>query len=250
MIVNHKYKFIFFKSIKTGGTSMEIALSKFTSDNDIVTEILEEEEEALRNNLGKNNKNAGNLRPHSTAADLLKFLETPQYKDKDIFNSYFKFTIIREPIDLFLSQFFFFKSKIYSKHYSYPRSYDINKWIYELKHKTLKKDVVNISQRNWNIYSLNNKLIVDDYITYSKDSGPGSKMYEDCTRISEKLNFPENLADIFYNTRAKTGYRKKDKVTLTKDSLDFIEDDSRREREITGMKLARKEYEEQVLPLL
>ena len=254
MIVNHKYKFIFFKSGKTGGSSMEIALSKFTSDNDIVTKLIEEEEEALRNNLGKNNKNAGDLRVHSTAADLLKFLEAPQYKDKDIFNSYFKFTIIREPIDLWLSHYFYIhnrkrlkrRGKSNQLHYG---SNDINKWIDNIKHKRL-GDWKHISEGNWNVYSLNNKLIVDDYITYSKDSGPGSKMYEDCTRISEKLNFPENLADIFFNTRVKTEYRKKDKVTLTKDSLDFIEEVSRREREITGMKLARKEYEKLVLPLL
>ena len=48
MIVNHKYKFIFFKSKKVGGTSMEIALSKFTSDSDIVTKIMKDEEEALK----------------------------------------------------------------------------------------------------------------------------------------------------------------------------------------------------------
>lgn len=250
MIINHKHKFIFFKSKKTGGTSMEIALSKFTSDSDIVTRIIEEEEEALRNNLGKNNKNAGDLRVHSTAADLLKFLEAPQYKDKDIFNSYFKFTIIREPIDLFISFFFFGsfpKGKGWLKYF--PKGYDINEWIYELKHKRV-FDRFNISESNWNIYSLNNKLIVDDYITYSKDSGPGSKMYEDCSRISKKLNFPENLADIFYNTRAKTQYRSIDKVKLNKESLDFIEEVSRREREITGMKLARKEYEDEKFPLL
>ena len=54
---------------------------------------------------------------------------------------------------------------------------------------------------------------------------------------------PKNLADIFYSTRAKTQYRTKDKVKLYKESLDFIEEVSRKEREVTGMKLARKEYE-------
>ena len=68
-------------------------------------------------------------------------------------------------------------------------------------------------------------------------------MYEDCTRISEKLNLPENLADLFYNSKAKTQYRKKDKVTLYKESLDFIEEMSKSERDITGMKLDRKKYQ-------
>ena len=238
MIINHKYKFIFFKSKKVGGTSMEIALSKFTSDSDIVTKIMKDEEEALRDNLGINNKNASGLVNHSSAADLLKFLEAPQYKDKDIFNSYFKFTIIREPVDLFISRYFFQKETSINN----PVPDNINDWIKMLKdRRSYGKN--NVSEENWRIYSLNDKLITDDYITYSKDSGPGSKMYEDCSRISKKLNLPENLADIFYSTRAKTQYRTKDKVKLYKESLDFIEEVSRKEREVTGMKLARKEYE-------
>ena len=238
MIINHKYKFIFFKSKKVGGTSMELALGKFTTDSDIVTRIRSEEEEALRDNLGINNKNAGNLVNHSTAADLLKFLEAPQYRDKDIFNSYFKFTIIREPVDLFVSKYFFQKNSGPKN----PPPDDINDWVKQLKdRRSYGKN--NVSEENWRIYSLNNKLITDDYITYSKDSGPESKMYEDCSRISEKLNFPENLADIFYNTRAKTQYREKVKVTLSKESIDFIEEMSKPEREVTGMKIAREEYE-------
>ncbi len=238
MIINHKYKFIFFKSKKVGGTSMEIALSKFTSDSDIVTRIMKEEEEASRDNLGINNKNADGLVNHSTAADLLKFLEASQYKDKDIFNSYFKFTIIREPVDLFISRYFFQKKTSINN----PVPDNINDWVKMLKdRRSYGKN--NVSEENWRIYSLNNKLITDDYITYSKDSGPGSKMYEDCSRISERLNFPENLADLYYNIRAKSQFRPKDKVKLYKESIDFIEEMSRKERQVTGMKLARKEYE-------
>ena len=237
MIINHKYKFIFFKSKKVGGTSMEIALSKFTTDNDIVTRIMKDEEEALRGNLGLNNRNANGLVNHSSAADLLKFLEAPQYKDKDIFNSYFKFTIIREPVDLFISRYFFQKETSINN----PVPDNINDWIKMLKdRRSYGKN--NVSEENWRIYSLNDKLIIDDFITYSKYSGPGSQMYEDCTRISEKLKLPENLADIFYNSRAKTQYRAKDRVFLSKESIDFIEEVSKREREITGMKLAREEY--------
>jgi hypothetical protein len=53
MIVSHKYRFIFIKTRKVGGTSVEIALSKFLGSDDIVTPIVPEDER-LRSTLGYN----------------------------------------------------------------------------------------------------------------------------------------------------------------------------------------------------
>ena len=44
MILSHKYKFIFLKTRKTAGTSLEIALSRFCEEGDINTRIPQEDE--------------------------------------------------------------------------------------------------------------------------------------------------------------------------------------------------------------
>ena len=51
MILCHKYRFIFLKTNKTAGTSVEIALSRFCEERDIVTH-LSPEEETLRESVG------------------------------------------------------------------------------------------------------------------------------------------------------------------------------------------------------
>ena len=80
MIINHKYKFIFIKSFKTAGTSLEIALSKFCSENDIITTIVEEDEK-IRKKIGysgpRNNKG---FSEHMSALEIKKKLK------KDISN--------------------------------------------------------------------------------------------------------------------------------------------------------------------
>ena len=51
MIVSHEHRFIFIKTRKTAGTSIEISLSKYCGPNDIITPIAEVDEK-IRESLG------------------------------------------------------------------------------------------------------------------------------------------------------------------------------------------------------
>lgn len=44
MIISHQHKFIFIKTKKTAGTSIEIALSKICGEQDIITPVSPEDE--------------------------------------------------------------------------------------------------------------------------------------------------------------------------------------------------------------
>ena len=104
MLLSHKYKFIFIKTKKTAGTSLEIELSKLMSQKDIVTPIKPAHPEHIPRNYIYNGRKLFN---HIMISDLKKIF--PEY----MFKNYFKFCVEREPVDKCLSDFFMYKSSLY-----------------------------------------------------------------------------------------------------------------------------------------
>jgi len=92
VIISHQYRFIFVKTLKTAGTSIEVFLSQHCGSDDVVTPILPQvEPHRPRNHDGYFN--------HIPAAAI---------RDRvgpDVWRSYFKFCVERNPWDKTLSYY-------------------------------------------------------------------------------------------------------------------------------------------------
>jgi len=126
MIISHKYKFIFIKTAKTAGTSIEVFLAGHCDESDIVTPIIPPEQSHLpRNFSGYFNPIPEILshKPHQAFRTLANFLRKKKFYNhisasliksrvsKSVWDNYFKFCIERNPWDKTLSHYYFVKSK-------------------------------------------------------------------------------------------------------------------------------------------
>lgn len=121
MILSHKYKFIFLKTAKAAGTSIEIALSKHLGDNDIITPI-SPPDEIIRRQLGYRGPQNFYVplrccSMRDIAGTLLTFRRKKFYNHMScqevrslvgdgVWNTYYKFCIERNPFDRVVSLYY------------------------------------------------------------------------------------------------------------------------------------------------
>jgi hypothetical protein len=120
MILSHKHKFIFVKTAKTAGTSIEVFLSRYCDSTDVVTPIEPPVEgHRPRNYLGfinpipeileKPGKIFSALRHSITSREKfyrhMPALQVRTRVPRDVWNSYFKFCVERNPWDKVLSHY-------------------------------------------------------------------------------------------------------------------------------------------------
>jgi hypothetical protein len=189
MIISHKQKLIFIKPQKTAGTSVELMLSRVCGDKDIITPLGFDPDPGVREKykarppqhyyrkrplkhwqvneiyyyLFKNMKANSNYWEH-LHPELIK-----QYVGDEIFYSYKKISIVRNPWDQAVSHY------LWQKKYGYKGGeYDFETY--------LEKSYVSL----FPFYYVNGEYIIDEMLRFEN-------LKADTQNLLEKLNISESL---------------------------------------------------------
>ena len=180
VIISHLHEFIFIKTRKTAGTSLEIALSRIAGPDDTITGI-SPQDEIMRQELGGRGSQHRSfparkwrlrewkrqirghpihLYNHMPARDIRRVV------GRQIWNDYFKFTIERNPWDLAVSAYY----------------WSIRKG----RHITFEEFIMSpalAKYSNWSLYSIRNRVAVDWVIRYEE-------LDDAVVELSEGLGLP------------------------------------------------------------
>ena len=210
MIISHKHKFIFVKTTKTAGTSIEIALSEFLGPEDVITPIISADEKTRAEFGFRGPQNYKVRLSRYGALDWLRVLKNrrrikyfhhipaqriKRYVGKKVWDEYSVFCFERNPYDKAVSRYFWDMA-------GFKKSVPMDDYFAAVSPTLLS---------NWHLYTGNGKLIVDFV-------GRFENLKEDLEFIRNRIGLPHPLE----LPRAKGQVRKE-----KKDYRDLLSDQSR-----------------------
>jgi len=231
MIVSHQHRFVFIKTRKTAGTSIEIALAEHCGPADIITPI-DEVDEQIRRELGHRGPQNFEVRQPASGlgglisrlfgrnvvrhynhapASLIRARIGPQSYD-----SYRKFCVVRNPWDRAVSVYFWRKNR--------PGSEKLDE---EMSFAEFVRDTPADVLSDAHIFTIDGAAAVDRFVRYEN-------LAEDLTTALAELGLP--AIDLPW---AKSGTRE------TKDHYSWIYDDESeaRIRELCAWEIDNLGYE-------
>ncbi len=151
MIASHAHRFVFVKTRKTAGTSLEIALSRHCGPSDIVTRISPEDERlrAAAGGVGpQNDDTSPSSYAHMGARRVIRVI------GREAWDDYFTFAVERNPFDVVASSY----------RYS-ARNARFTKTFAEFVRTPRRLDRLALNER---LYRLGGKVIVDEVYRYEE----------------------------------------------------------------------------------
>lgn len=238
MIISHKHKFIFIKTAKTAGTSIESYLAQFCGENDVIAphgyvqglnyeglfnpipELLYNsfKNRIIHYNILRAMKESGHkfIRRKKFDAHMPAILVKSRIPDS-IWNNYFKFTIERNPWDKVISHYY------QKNHVFLENTLTFEDFMSDRRHY--------LFPFNYNKYTDWRGNLIVDYLGYYEN------LYEDMKRITETIGIPfdeEKFPKHRSNTRKYRDYRR----FFSKDGMqkyrDMIEEAYCKEIEMHG----------------
>ncbi|MFT6153738.1 MAG: hypothetical protein ACJA1X_001083 [Bermanella sp.] len=170
MIISKRHKFIFIKTKKTAGTSLEIALSKICGPDDIITPI-SPTDEATRQQLGYRGPQNHQINGKESFYNHIGADQIEQYVDAEMWNTYYKFCFERNPFDKVVSWF-------YWEHQQTNPKPSITEFI-ESGHASLVG-----GPGGYDLYTKNNQLVVDHVCRFEN-------LQRELDNIEKHLNLPK-----------------------------------------------------------
>jgi hypothetical protein len=187
MILSHKYRFIFIKTNKTAGTSIEIALSKFCGETDIISPN-EAEDEILRRDMGgRPPQHYLSPLPDYRLIDIYRYIARRRKKHRfyhhmpafeikalvgdDIWNNYYKFCFERNPWDRVIS-FYYWRLKK-----------NPNQTLTEFIDSGILQTLQDFGYR---LYTIDDAIAVDRVCLYEN-------LEQEMEAVRNRLNLPEKL---------------------------------------------------------
>jgi hypothetical protein len=197
MIVSHRHRFIFIKTLKTGGTSIEIALSRYCGPNDVITSLTPEDEDLRRRIGGRGPQNERVPYSSWTPLDWARALRYRKslrfrrhwdaatirsYLDPEVWSTYFKFCFERNPWEKVISGYYY-------------RFQDREESALSLSEFILSGMANSLS--DYDRYSIDGEVAVDQICRFER-------LDEEMVRLAEEIGLPE-APEL---PKAKSRYRK------------------------------------------